>query len=90
MEVKAGQTLTIEKYSNVYNVRDREMENMDIARIQEVSLAACKKDAQDGYDALADESAEEWKKEVWEKAPIQIEGCDMDAFAVHLHNTICA
>lgn len=83
IEVKAGQTLVIEKYSNVYTTRDKEYANKDVHEIQEISLDACKADIQAGYDELATESASQWAKEVWNKAPISIEGPAIDEFAAH-------
>lgn len=83
LEVKAGQTLVIEKCSNVHTGRDKDLEGKSVSAMQELSLAACKDELNLGYDALAKESAEAWKKEVWEKAPIQIDGSEMDNFAIH-------
>lgn len=85
IEVKAGQCLVIEKYSNVYTTRDLEMEGKEISAIQEISLQTCKETGKQGYQALRDESAQQWKAEVWEKAPIQIQGkgAELDQFAVH-------
>lgn len=83
IEVKAGQTLVIEKYSNVYTTRDKEYANKDVHEIQEISLNACKADMQAGYDKLATESASQWAEEVWDKAPISIEGPAIDEFAAH-------
>lgn len=80
---EAGQTLVIEKYSNVYTSRDLEMEGKTTAEIQEVSLALSRELEAVGYQALAEESAKQWEEEVWNVAPIQIEGNAMDEFAVH-------
>lgn len=82
-EIKAGQTFVIEKYSNVYTTRDKEYMDKDIHEIQEISLNACKTDIQAGYDVLASESGAQWDKEVWDKAPLSIEGPAIDGFAVH-------
>ena len=94
VEVKKGQCLVIEKYSNLYTTRDLEMEGKDIAQIQEISLQTCKDTREQGYAALREESAQQWKIEVWEKAPIRIQGkadgeaqavtaAETDQFAVH-------
>lgn len=85
IEVKAGQCLAIEKYSNVYTTRDLEMEGKEISVIQDISLETCKDTSEQGYAALREESAQQWKTEVWEQAPIQIRGKDveLDQFAVH-------
>lgn len=82
-EAAAGQTLVIEKYSNVYTSRDLELEGKSIAEIQEISLQTCRETGAIGYEALKEESAQQWKAEVWDQAPIQIEGNAMDQFAVH-------
>lgn len=83
VEIKGGQTFIIEKYSNIYTTRDREFVGKDAHEIQEISLNACKGEIQAGYDALVLESAEQWKQEVWDKAPISIEGSALDEFAIH-------
>lgn len=98
IEVKAGQRLVIEKYSNIYTGRDLEMEGKSAAAIQDVSLQTCKDTMKAGYDLLREESAQQWKDEVWDKAPIKIEGradassqagaedvaeAELDQFAVH-------
>lgn len=86
VEVNSGQTLVIEKYSNIYTTRDKEYAGKDVHEMQEISLNACKADIQTGYDALAAESSAQWDKEVWDKAPISIEvGKDsaIDEFAIH-------
>ena len=81
--VGAGQTLSIEKYSNVYTSRDLDMEGKSTAEIQEISLAAIEELETIGYQALASESARQWEEEVWNLAPIEIEGNAMDQFAIH-------
>lgn len=86
-EVKAGAVFTIEKYSDVYTGRDRELEGKSIEDIQRAGLDTCKESARIGYEALALESAQQWQEEVWDKAPITIEGkkreAALDEFAVH-------
>lgn len=83
VDVTGGQTLVIEKYSNVYTTRDKDFADKSVQELQEVSLNACKEELKVGFDALALESAMQWKKEVWENAPIHIEGSAIDEFAVH-------
>lgn len=96
IEVKAGQSLVIEKYSNIYTSRDLEMEGKEISKLQEISLETCKETREIGYAALRDESARQWKAEVWDQAPIKIQGnadeasqsgtvtaAELDQFAVH-------
>lgn len=80
--VKAGQTFTVEKYSNVYTSRDLDMAVESVAELQEISLAVSKELEETGYQALKEESGEQWEKEVWEPTPILIEGCELDQFSI--------
>lgn len=81
-EVKAGELLEIEKYSNVYTTRDfdapllftTDAQETVTAELQKTGLSDCKEMEQMGYRKIADESAAEWEKEVWSQAPICIEG----------------
>ncbi|MCD7956320.1 MAG: glycoside hydrolase family 65 protein [Lachnospiraceae bacterium] len=80
-EVKAGELLEIEKYSNVYTTRDFDAPLMMVtdaqeavtAELQKTGLSACKEMESMGYRKIADESAGQWEKEVWSAAPIHIE-----------------
>lgn len=81
-KVKAGQTFTVEKYSNVYTSRDLDMAGKSVAELQEISLAVSKELEETGYQALKEESGEQWETEVWKPIPIQIEGCEMDQFSI--------
>lgn len=74
VEVRAGERLVIEKYSNLYTSRDLEMEGRDVSGLQEVSLEVCRETKEFGYTALQEESARQWKAEVWDQAPIRILG----------------
>ncbi|MCD7818307.1 MAG: glycoside hydrolase family 65 protein [Lachnospiraceae bacterium] len=85
IEVKAGELLAIEKYSNVCTTRDFDSKGKTTAELQELGLAACKEQEAQGYRKILEESAEQWDKEVWSKAPICIEGgqdAELDQFAV--------
>lgn len=76
-------TLVIEKISNVFTSRDRELEGKTIKQIQEVGLDALKESTLKGYDILASESAKAWKERVWERMPITIKSENpMDQFAI--------
>ncbi|MDO4337360.1 MAG: glycosyl hydrolase family 65 protein [Eubacteriales bacterium] len=83
VEVKAGQTLSIEKYSTVYTTRDLDAEGKTAADLQKLALETARELEALGYQALLEESARQWEEEVWNLAPIEIEGCEMDEFAVH-------
>lgn len=83
VEAEAGQTLVIEKYSSVYTSRDLDAEGKSVAQLQELALEVSKELESLGYEKLKEESADQWEEEVWNLAPIQIEGNEMDNFAVH-------
>lgn len=86
IKTACGSTLRVEKYANLYTSRDKDMEGKTGKEIQGISLKACKEECQTGYHALLQESAKQWKEEVWDAVPIQIKGTDekaaMDQFAV--------
>lgn len=85
VQLEAGQTFTVEKYANVSTTRDFDCHGLSVSGLQEKSLEDLKASAAVGYEALARESAEQWEKEVWDVAPIDIEGSErsrMDLFAV--------
>ncbi len=82
LDVAKGETLTIEKYCNVYTTRDLDAEGRSVDQLQAFSLEELKTLEALGYEALAAETAKEWKEQVWDRAPIEIEGNDYDQFAV--------
>lgn len=82
-ELKAGQTLVIEKISNVYTSRDQEHTGKTVQELQETGLCALKESSKKGYDTLAAESAAVWEERVWSRMPVVIESDNpMDQFAV--------
>ncbi len=80
--LRKGDVLTIEKYSSVYTTRDADVKELTVPEIQTEALRALKELAVLGYQNLADETAEAWKKQVWDEVPITIKGNDMDQFAI--------
>ena len=82
VELSAGQSLTMEKFANVYTSRDREAEGLSTDQLQALALDALKEDEALGFDALAADSAACWQEKVWDRAPIEIDGPDFDQFAV--------
>lgn len=80
--VAAGETLTIEKYCNVYTTRDLDVQDKTVAELQQYSLAQLKEQEQMGYDAVAAETADAWEEKVWNRIPITIEGNEYDQFAI--------
>ncbi len=82
LEAEQGETLTIEKYCNVFTTRDFDAEGATVSELQTRSLADLKGLLELGYDALASETGAAWKQEVWDRIPITIEGNDFDQFAI--------
>lgn len=81
--LKRGETLVIEKISNVYTSRDKELDGCDLKKLQEISLKALKAGEEKGYDLLARESAAEWNGRVWDRMPIVIQSKNpMDQLAI--------
>ncbi len=83
VDVKAGQTFVVEKYSTVYTSRDLDIEGKTVDKIQEIAHENIKELEELGYQALMEESKKQWEEEVWNLAPIHIEGNEMDEFAIH-------
>lgn len=71
--IPAGQTLVLEKVSNVFTSREVENENLTMEELQEKSLAHLKEVLHTGYETLAKESAEEWERLAWAPMPITLE-----------------
>lgn len=67
-----NKTLTVEKTSNVYTSRDKELEKVPVEEIQQISLEALKGSEAEGYQQIAADSAAEWERKVWSKTPIEI------------------
>ena len=82
VEVKAGQTVVMEKFANVYTTRDKEAVNLTVSDIQRYALEQLKIDEADGFDAIYAESAQAWAEKVWDRAPITIEGPQLDQVAI--------
>lgn len=73
LEIPQGQTLVVEKISNVHTSRDRSGEGKSFQQMQEYSLAGLENALELGYDALFEESRGAWNKLVWDNVPIVIE-----------------
>lgn len=85
VELKAGDSFTIDKISSVNTTRDFDSQGLTLAQIQEKSLEELKEAEAMGYQALAEESAKAWAEQVWDRSPVVIEGgegADLDQFAV--------
>ena len=82
LEVKAGQTVVLEKLSNVFTSRDKELTGYTKERLQAHALEQLKADEKEGFDALLAESAACWLDKVWMRTPITIDGPDFDQLAI--------
>lgn len=82
LDIKAGQTVVLEKFSNVYTSRDRELEGYTHHQMQAYALKALQEDEAAGFDALLAESAACWKEKVWDRVPITIDGPEFDQMAI--------
>ena len=82
LEAKAGQTIVMEKFSNVYTSRDKELEEYSHHQMQAYALKSLQKDEAAGFDTLLAESAACWKEKVWDRVPIEIDGPEFDQLAI--------
>ena len=82
LDAKAGQTVVLEKYANVYTSRDKELAGYSHHQMLAYALKALQEDEAAGFDALAAESADCWREKVWERVPITIEGSDYDQLVI--------
>ena len=82
LDIKAGQTVVLEKFSNVYTSRDKELAGYTYHQSQAYALKALQKDGHAGFDALLAESAACWKEKVWDRVPIEIDGPEFDQLAI--------
>ncbi len=80
--VDAGQSLVMEKFSNVYTTRDKEAASLTVAEVQAYALEQLKADEAAGFDALAAESAACWQEKVWDRVPITIDGPSFDQLVI--------
>ena len=73
--VLSNQTLLIEKISNIYTTRDKDMEEKSLKEIKDISLKNIKDCSRAGYDVLRNAGSEEWKK-IWDTIDIKIDSND--------------
>lgn len=73
-EVKPHETFIIEKYSNVYTSRDRDLsiENPSLDTLKDISLSQLKEIATLDYSDLLSAHVNKWDEQVWNTAPINI------------------
>ena len=84
LDGKAGQTVVMEKFANVYTTRDKEAASyrLTVPDIQKYALEQLKLDEVDGFDVIAAESAQAWKDKVWDRVPIEIDGPGFDQLLI--------
>ncbi|MBR4392919.1 MAG: glycoside hydrolase family 65 protein [Oscillospiraceae bacterium] len=80
--LRAGQTLTMEKYATVFTSRDSEAEGLTVPELQALGLDELRRNRGAGFDALAAESAEAWAEKVWNRVPVEIDGPAFDQFMI--------
>lgn len=74
ISVSPNQTLVIEKISNVYTSRDRDIEeNSSLDELKAYSKKTLEDACQLGYNQLFEAHKNAWQKDVWELSPIMIE-----------------
>lgn len=73
--LQKGQTICLEKISNIYTSRDTDSLNKSLLQIKEISLSAIIDNSAKGYDVLFTESKNELLK-IWKQIEIKIEGND--------------
>lgn len=82
LDAKAGQTVVLEKFSNVFTSRDKELKGCAKEELQTHALQQLQEDEKAGFDTLLAESAVCWKEKVWDRAPIAIDGPNFDQLAI--------
>ncbi len=92
--LKAGVSLTVTKTSNVFTNRDRERDGCDMATLRRDAKAHMDAAKTLTFDEIAEASAAEWKRRIWDVRDVEIEsenGFDQLAirFAIY-HLTIMA
>ena len=93
-EVKCGESLQLEKIIALYTSRDRECENMSEAQLQEMARRKSLSWNERGFELLYEDSADCWKKRIWESKDVTIKSGDVfDQMAIRFavyHLTISA
>ena len=80
-DLTQGQTLVIEKISNIYTTRDITSENLTIEQIRDASLDEIKEISNMSYEILFNSNTEVWSS-YWNDQNIVIEGNDYDQLAI--------
>jgi len=69
----SNKTITLEKISNIYTSRDKDVSEKSVDEIRNFSIEQLKNNLKSGYQKLHDESANEWSA-YWDKTDIKIDG----------------
>ncbi|MDP5273040.1 glycoside hydrolase family 65 protein [Chengkuizengella axinellae] len=90
--VNKGQTLMLEKISTIQTSRDRNLGNISLRELKNISYAHLKKQSSKGYETLFIESVKAWETRVWKQYGMEIESeHEFDQLAIrfaHYHLTI--
>ncbi len=70
--LQSGETICIEKYSNVYTSRDKENKGKDLKEIQTDALEKLKLYYESTFEELAGKSKNVWEQAIWNKNDICI------------------
>ena len=76
--LKKGETIKLEKISNVFTSRDKQFdnENYDLETLRNHSLANIKEYYEIGYDKILEASERVWNEKVWNNYPITIDSAN--------------
>lgn len=72
-EAAKGETVFVEKISNLYTSRDKELLGCSLPQIKKISLDAIISQTGKGYSMLFEESKKAWEERVWHKLDIEID-----------------
>ena len=75
-EIKVGETFDLEKLTNMFTTRDKELETKTFEEIREIALENLKSENQKGYEKLFEEHSNAWNEKVWNKYPFEIKTSD--------------
>lgn len=74
-DIEVNQTIKLEKISNLYTTRDKEVESLSSELLREYSIEQLKSACNSGYDVLQHLSVKVWAKK-WKAIDIKIESND--------------
>ncbi|MBQ7715329.1 MAG: glycoside hydrolase family 65 protein [Clostridia bacterium] len=93
-DLKAGDTLSITKISNVFTSRDKSRDGCSLDTLKRDAFAHMEISRTRTFEDIADESAKEWNKRIWSKRDVAVESeNEFDQLAIRFaiyHLTIMA